>query len=429
MYYKRSKNNMLDELEIGIMFNMKKSKVLLYALGLAGLTALPALAVTVETPGFLKYDCWFSPLRNPALIGGGIDLLPQDPNYPNAPDMTTYVAGMDSRSVFPDDTHEQYGAVITGWFTPKVDGDYVFYIRSDDASELNISTDSTEANLLQAAYEPGCCNPFMDPPNTQTTTPIHMLAGQKYALKILFKEGSGNDFVQVAMQPATGTTPAGSLQPLESTLVSSMADPSGASLTISNQPVATTIPENQAVTFSIGVNAVTPISQYTAGSYPTDTNGLAAALGTKAQIAPFYQWFTNGVEAPGANASTYNIAWPKKAQDGMKVKCYVAVPGIPLYSSEATLKVTADTTPPTLVKVTLDMSFTTLLVKFSEPVNDTALTPSHYSISQGVTVSTVTRVDLETVKLATSKMPDSQIFTLTINGVQDTATPPNNIAA
>src|SRR5882724_11092796 len=142
----------------------------------------------------------------------------------------------------------------------------------------------------------------MDPPNTQTTTtPIHMIGGQKYAIQILFKEGSGNDFVQVAMQPSTGTNAAASLQPLKSTMVSSMADPAGASLNITQQPVATSTPENAPVAFSIGVTAVTPFGQYTAGSYPT--NGLANALGAKAQLAPFYQWFTNGVEVAGANAT------------------------------------------------------------------------------------------------------------------------------
>ena len=408
---------------------MKKTKSLLYALGLAGLVGVPALAATVETPGFLRYDCWFSPLRDPNIMGTDVYLLTLDPNFPNTPDMTTFMAGMNSRSVFPDDSHDQYGARMTGWFTPSVTGDYNFYIRSDDASELAISTDATTNNLVAVANEFGCCNPFMAPGNPQTTaTPIHMIGGQKYAIQILFKEGTGNDFVQVAVQSATGTTPAASLLPLASTMVSSEVDPTGASLTITNQPVAASTPENVAVSFSVGVSAVTPYGQYTGGD-GVPTNTLASALGTKQQIAPFYQWFTNGVEVAGQNSATYNIPWPKKAQNGMTVKCYVAVPGIPLYSSEVTLTVTDDTTPPTVTKVTPDMTFSALTIKYSEPVTDTALVASRYAISQGITVSAVTRVDLETVKLTTSKMADSQIYTVTINGVQDTATPANTIAA
>ena len=408
---------------------MKKTKSLLYALGLAGLVGVPTLAATVETPGFLQYDCWFSPLRDPNIMGTDVYLLTLDPNFPNTPDMTSFMAGMNSRSIFPDDSHDQYGARMTGWFTPSATGDYNFYIRSDDASELDLSTDATTNNLVQVAFEAGCCNPFMAPGNSQTTaTPIHMIGGQKYAIQILFKEGTGNDYVQVAVQSATGTTPAASLLPLASTMISSMADPSGASLTITNQPAAASTPENVGVSFSLGLSAVTPYGQYTGGD-GTPTNTLASALGTKKQITPFYQWFTNGIEVAGQNGATYDIPWPKKDQNGMKVKCYVAVPGIPLYSSEVMLTVTDDTTPPTVTKVTPDMTFTTLTIKYSEPVSDTALVTSRYFISQGITVSAVTRIDLQTVKLTTSKMADSQIYTLTINGVQDTATPANTIAA
>ena len=409
---------------------MKRTKIFLCALGLAGLTGLPSQGATLETPGFLKYECWFPPLRNASLTGTDVYVLQSDPNYPNTPDMVSYTVGMNTRAVFPDDTHDQYGTRLTGWFTPITTGDYNFYIKSDDASQLWISTDSTMPNLLIVAEEPGCCNPFMDPPASQTTAaPIHMLAGQKYAIQILLKEGGGGDFVQVACQVSTGTTPAASLNPLTSTLVSSMADSSGASLSITEQPANTSTPENAPASFSVAATAVTPYAQYTAGSYPDPTNALAKVLGTKQQLGTFYQWFTNGVEAAGENGTSYTIPWPKKAQDGMKVKCYVAVPGIPTYSSEATLTVTADTTPPTVTKVTPDMSFTAILVKYSEPVSDTALAASSYTINNGVTVSSVARVDLQTVKLTTSKMPDSQIFTLTINGVQDTASPANSIAA
>ncbi|HTL59428.1 MAG TPA: PA14 domain-containing protein [Candidatus Limnocylindrales bacterium] len=407
---------------------MKITKPLLCAIGLAGLASLPVLAAPMETPGFLKLECWFSPLRNPSLTGTAVGILQSDPNYPNTPDMVSYVSGMDTRPVFPDNTHDEYGLKLSGWITPSVTDDYYFYLRSDDASQLYISQDATEINGLLVAEEPSCCLPFQEPGNQETTYPIHMVAGQKYALYILLKEGGGDDFVQVAMQSATGTTPAASLAPLASTMLSSMPDSAGASLNITQQPANGSTAENVAVSFSVAATGTSSYGQYTAGGSGTSTAGLAAILGTKNSVAVFYQWFTNGVEVRGANSTNYTITWPKKAQDGTKVKCYVAVPGLPKYSSEATLTVTADTTPPTVVKVTPDLSFTSLLVKYSEPVTDTAVNKMNYGINQGVTISTITRVDLQTVKLTTSKMPDSTVFTLTINGVQDTATPANNIA-
>ena len=406
---------------------MKISKLFLGALGLVALTSLPARAVTVETQGFLKYECWFPPLRDATFTGTSISILQGDPNYPNTPDMVSYAAGFDTRPVFPDDTHDEYGARLTGWITPAQTGDYIFYIKSDDASQLWISTDSTETSVLLAAEEPSCCNPFMDAPAQQTTLPTHMQAGQKYAVQIFLKEGGGGDFVQVAMQNASGTTPAASLTPLVSTMISSMADPAGASLTISQQPQSQTTPENVPVTFSVVAEAVTPYGQYSAGANPT--NGLAAALGTKRQLPAFYQWFTNGMEVAGANGASYTIPWPKKAQDGTKVKCYVAVPGIPVYSSEVTLTVGADSTPPTIVQALANVTFTTVSVKFSEPVTDSALAAANYTLDQGATVVSVSRVDLQTVALTTSRLTDGQIYTLTVNAVQDTATPANPIVA
>jgi len=409
---------------------MKISKLFLFALGLAGLAGLPAHGASVETPGFLKYECWFPPLRDPTATGAAVYILENDPAYQSGtPDMLSYTAGMNSRPVFPDDSHEQYGARLSGWITVPVAGAYNFYLASDDASQLWISVDDTEANLMLVAEEVGCCKGFLEPGSLQTTAaPLALAAGQKYAVRILLKEGTGNDYVQVAWQEATGTTPAASLQPLSSTVLSSMADPAGATLSIGQQPVPTSTAENSPVTFTIATTAVTPYGQYTAGGTPTNT--LPAPLGTKRQIATFYQWFTNGVEVPGANDTNFTIAWPKKGEDnGKKVKCYAAVPGVPVYSSEVTLTVTNDTTPPVVVKAGSDLSFTNIVVAFSEPVSDTALLTSHYTLDQGVTVTSVARVDLLTVKLGTTKMAENKTYTLTINGVQDTATPANSIAA
>jgi hypothetical protein len=408
---------------------MNKTRNLLYALGLAGLASIPTQAASVETQGFLKYECWFPPLRDSTATGTAVSVLTSDPNYPATPDMTSYVAGWNSRFVFPDDSHEQYGDRITGWITPTVTGDYNFFIRSDDASELWISTDSTEANLALVAAETGCCNPFLEPGAAQTTaTPLHLVAGQKYYIQSLHKEGGGGDYVQVAWRLSTDTTPAASLSPIGGMVLSSMADNTGASVTINQQPQAISTPENTAATFTIDATGVTPYKQYTSGGTPAQ--GGAVPLGTTNNLAPFYQWFTNGVPVAGANGTNYTILWPKKAADGgKKVKCYVAVPGVPTYSSEVTLTVTDDTTPPTIANVTSDMTFTHVLVKFSEPVSDTALTASNYTMDGGITVSSVSRIDLLTVQLTTSKLTDSTTYNLTVNNVQDTATPANTIAA
>src|SRR5262249_36583845 len=65
---------------------------------------------------------------------------------------------------------------------------------------------------------------------------------------------------------------------------------------------------------------------------------------------------------------------------------------------------------------------------YSEPVSDTALATSNYKVDQGITVSSVSRLDPQTVSLTTSQLGDNKTYTLTISGVQDKATTPNTIA-
>jgi len=93
------------------------------------------------------------------------------------------------------------------------------------------------------------------------------------------------------------------------------------------------------------------------------------------------------------------------------------------------MTVIRDTTPPTVTNVVTDVTFTNVLVYFDKPVSGTALVASNYKVDQGVTVLSVTRVNEYTVALATSKLPEDNIFNLTINGVQDMAATPNTIAS
>ena len=199
---------------------MHTIKTLLCALGLAGLTSISSLAAPVETPGFLKFEYYRG-------MDAGLDLtavadLISWTGYPNAPDMTSYTSALDSRPVFPNDNHEHYGARMTGWLVPLETADYYFFLKSDDASELWLSSDATEANLALIADQIGCCNAFTEPnpdnPVFYTTqTPLHLVAGQKYAVQLLLKEGAGGDYAQVAWRKAGDTAPAATLPPIPGT--------------------------------------------------------------------------------------------------------------------------------------------------------------------------------------------------------------------
>ena len=168
------------------------------------------------TEGILTFKAWYGITGTP-VVG-----LFDDGRYPDDWDFMGPVFSFNSRDIFPDDSHDNFGAVIEGWITPEETGEYDFFLRSDDASELWISTDDDEANLQFQAEEPGCCNAFLEVGADQTTfTPIAMTAGEKYFIQVIYKEGGGGDFAQVAWRNVNDDTPAAELQPISGKYLSS----------------------------------------------------------------------------------------------------------------------------------------------------------------------------------------------------------------
>ena len=168
----------------------------------------------------------FSYYGNLDSTGSTVDILTSDPDYPGNPDLVTAVYSFNSRDAFPDDSHEQYGASMEGFLTPEKSGSYRFFVYSDDASQFSLSTDETPANLAMIAEETGCCNNFAEPSdsNLRTSIPVSLVANQRYYVRMLYKEGGGGDFGQVAWREEGDTTPAGSLTPIPGRFLSAEID-------------------------------------------------------------------------------------------------------------------------------------------------------------------------------------------------------------
>lgn len=158
--------------------------------------------------GVLKFSAFNGISGNP------VDNLLSDPKYPSKPDFVAAAASADSRTVYPDDSHDNYGGVMEGVLTPTESGVYNFFLRSDDASQLFLSTDNKPANLAVIAEETGCCAAFQEPGDTKTSTEITLVAGKGYYFSVVWKEGGGGDFAQVAWRKAGDTTAAGNLKPI-----------------------------------------------------------------------------------------------------------------------------------------------------------------------------------------------------------------------
>lgn len=163
------------------------------------------------------------------IAGNNVSDLTSNARYQaNTPDSTWTAAGLDSGLYFFDTSHETYGERLTGILTPKATTNYTFFIKSDDASELWLSTNASTAGLRRIATETGCCAGFLEPDAAtrgQTSEPIPLVAGQKYAVMVLHKEGTGGDNVQVAWREENDPTAAANLTPIGSQFVSFYADP------------------------------------------------------------------------------------------------------------------------------------------------------------------------------------------------------------
>ena len=182
-------------------------------------------------------------------------------------------------------------------------------------------------------------------------------------------------------------------------VLSGLADPVGAVATITKQPSDVSVPANSAALFYVQATGSSP--------YGTPT---------------IYQWYKNGAIIPGANSPSYSVAVTSAADNGAKFKVLVAVLGLAVTSSEATLTVTADNVLPTVQLVSGSAALNSATVRFSEAVTaPSSTTVANYGFSGGLTVSAATQVDARTVRLTTSAQTAGGTYTLTVNGVTDAA--------
>jgi hypothetical protein len=133
-----------------------------------------------------------------------------------------------------------YGSVVSGWITPTVSTNYIFYLASDDGSRLLLSTDENAAGATMVVEEPTCCHPFTDA-NPLVSAPIALVAGKSYYFQALQVEGAGGDYVQVGWRMEGDTNvPSGPISSAYRSGYGSAAQPkfdsavlSGGQLTIS----------------------------------------------------------------------------------------------------------------------------------------------------------------------------------------------------
>jgi len=178
-------------------------------------------------PGFVTFEAYNT--------GGGntVNDLTSHPSFPNSPRETFYLSAFDTRKVYPDDSHEAYGGRLSGVFIAPTSGNWIFYISSDDSSELYLNPSGKEpAGKVLLTAETGCCNGF----GAHASAPQALTAGGQYYIEALYKEGTGGDFCRVAAKLDTDPTDPDSLAPISGSLLGTYVNPIGLTLTITGNP-------------------------------------------------------------------------------------------------------------------------------------------------------------------------------------------------
>ncbi len=196
-------------------------------------------------------------------------------SFPNSPNQTTTLLTFEA----PENVADNYGTRIRGYIVPPTTGNYTFWIASDDASQLWLSSNDSAANAVQIASVTQWTSPRQyDWYAEQQSVPVNLVAGQKYYVEVLHKEGVQGDHVSVAWQTpnaARSVIPQSGLCPFV---------PAGVAPTV--------------VLHAKPTQGTAPLTVTFNGNDSSDSDGNIVA----------YQWsFGNGATASGSTASyTYN---------------------------------------------------------------------------------------------------------------------------
>lgn len=340
-----------------------------------------------------------------------IATLTNSPSYPDNPFVRSNLYAFDSRVAFPDDSHEQYGSRTRGVFIPPYTGNWYFYVRADDPAQVFINpTGLDPAGKVLILDETGCCGDW----NKYQSPPIPLQAGHAYYIEALHKEGTGGDYVKVAARfEGTGLPTLGvantsvDTNALHGAAIGWPWAPKdvGGPITIVG-PANVAVAENQLATFTV-------------------------AASNPAGLPMTYQWRRNGEDIPGATGPSYSFR-PTLADDGARFSVQVAKLGSVALSAEATLTVTNDTTPPTVVGVHGSYILNRVIVSFSELVDElTAEDPVNYQFTAGFNLIGLPELDATgtnvILTLDTPLVP-GESYEIVISGIRDIATVPNEMA-
>ncbi|MBI4027015.1 MAG: hypothetical protein HY360_18670 [Verrucomicrobia bacterium] len=134
--------------------------------------------------------------------GSNVGDLTRHPNFPDKPSERTFPNVLES----PANTGDNFGVRLRGFLHPTATGSYLFWISADKSAELWLSPDFDPARKILIAKCPAPVEPRQyEKFAEQKSSPIRLVAGQKYAMEVLHKESTGSDHVSVGWQLPDGS--------------------------------------------------------------------------------------------------------------------------------------------------------------------------------------------------------------------------------
>jgi hypothetical protein len=261
----------------------------------------------VVTQGFLKDEIWIGTQYDKDNIQATTD----------TPTRVRYISTFETQSNQADN----YAEKVSGWITPAVTGDYIFFIASDDDSYLYLSPDASPDTKQLIATEPQYNGPRAWLATTRRTagapenrsdvftgSTIRLEAGKSYYIEADHHDGTGGDNLAVTFILAGAPDPVDGTAPALAGLMLSANAIDGTTLNITTQPAAQSVDVGGKATFTVAVDSST-------------TN-------------IFYQWQKNGIDIAGANTATYTTP-VLAAGDDADYRVIVSAPGATAQTSAA----------------------------------------------------------------------------------------------
>ena len=171
---------------------------------------------------------------------------------------------------------------------------------------------------------------------------------------------------------------------------------------------------------------ITPSPQFPGDNSIYDGNQVVVYANVNLVQPVTYQWKRDGIDVPGATKAYY-IFRANVSDSGQQWSVVATSGGTPYTGGPVGLFVLNN--KPTVVSAgVLPQNPTALQVVFSEDVNPLSATNTANYLLPGATVQSATiSNDLRTVILRTTLLTPTQLYTLTVQNVQDMATPANTM--